>query len=141
MVVRFVAMALPSPMWHILSKFAEREARRRVIPYRHPVHECEVRLWLRGNLASLLDRVVDEQEVLIVRRRGPGGRRIASGQRLLTAPHRAERGRSTAKAETIAGLRGDVRVGAGDSLLGRNAPLCSTPSFGRICGIGERGPW
>jgi antitoxin YefM len=68
---------------------------------------------LRGNLASVLDRVIDEQETVIVRRRGardvallPASelaglletahllRSPRNARRLLAALHRAERGKT-----------------------------------------------
>ena len=80
---------------------------------------------LRENLASVLDRVVDQQEVVVVRRRGsrdvaliPASelaglietahllRSPRNARRLLTALHRAERG--TAKAATAAQLRREI---------------------------------
>jgi antitoxin YefM len=87
---------------------------------------------LRENLASVLDRVVDEQEVVIVRRKGSGDvallpaselaglmetahllRSPRNARRLLTALHRAERGKSTAKTQSLAGLRRDVQLDSG----------------------------
>jgi antitoxin YefM len=80
---------------------------------------------LRGNLASILDRVVDEQETVIVRRRGardvallPASelaglvetahllRSPRNARRLLAALHRAERGKT--KPGTTSGLRREM---------------------------------
>ena len=80
---------------------------------------------LRENLASVLDRVVDEQETVIVRRRGardvaliPAAelaglmetahllRSPRNARRLLTALQRAERGRASAGA--VAQLRREI---------------------------------
>ena len=85
---------------------------------------------LRANLASLLDRVVDQQETVIVRRRG--SRDVAlipaselaglietahllrpprNARRLLTALHRAERGKG--RPPTAAQLRREILGGTG----------------------------
>lgn len=80
---------------------------------------------LRENLASILDQVVDQQEIVIVRRRGspdvallPASelaglvetahllRSPRNARRLLAALHRAERGKT--KPGTITELRRDV---------------------------------
>jgi antitoxin YefM len=80
---------------------------------------------LRENLASVLDRVVDQQETVIVRRRGsrdvalvPAGelaglietahllRSPRNARRLLTALHRADRHK--AKPESVAALRREI---------------------------------
>jgi antitoxin YefM len=80
---------------------------------------------LRENLATVLDQVVDQQETVIVRRRGsrdvaliPAAeltglmetahllRSPRNARRLLTALHRAERGKS--KRGTIAELRREI---------------------------------
>jgi antitoxin YefM len=80
---------------------------------------------LRENLASVLDQVVDQQETVIVRRRGsrdvallPAAelaglmetahllRSPRNARRLLAALHRAERGKS--KPGTIAELRREI---------------------------------
>lgn len=80
---------------------------------------------LRENLASVLDQVVDQQETVIVRRKGsrdvallPAAelaglmetahllRSPRNARRLLTALHRAERGKS--KLSTIAELRREI---------------------------------
>jgi antitoxin YefM len=80
---------------------------------------------LRENLASVLDRVVDEQETIIVRRRGardvallPASelaglietahllRSPRNARRLLTTLERAKRGKE--KPRTVAELRRDV---------------------------------
>jgi len=85
---------------------------------------------LRANLASLLDRVVDQQETVIVRRRGsrdvalvPASelaglietahllRSPRNARRLLTALHRAERGKT--KPATAAQLRREILGGTG----------------------------
>jgi len=85
---------------------------------------------LRENLASVLDQVVDQQETVIVRRRGsrdvaliPAGelaglmetahllRSPENARRLLAALNRAERGKG--KAATIAELRRQVLGGKG----------------------------
>ena len=84
---------------------------------------------LRENLASVLDRVVDEQEKVIVRRRGardvalvPAAelaglietahllRSPRNAKRLLTALGRAER--KKAKPESVAELRREILGGA-----------------------------
>jgi len=84
---------------------------------------------LRENLASVLDRVVDEQEIVIVRRKGvrdvaliPAAelaglietahllRSPRNARRLLTALHRAERGKS--KPATVAQLRREILRGS-----------------------------
>ena len=83
---------------------------------------------LRQNLASLLDQVVDNQETVIVRRRGardvalvPASelaglvetahllRSPRNARRLLSALHRAERGR--AKATNVTELRREMLGG------------------------------
>lgn len=80
---------------------------------------------LRENLASVLDQVVDEQETVIVRRKGARDvalvpatelaglietahllRSPRNARRLLTALHRAERSKS--KPATVAELRRDI---------------------------------
>ena len=80
---------------------------------------------LRENLASILDQVVDRQETVIVRRRGsrdvalvPAGelaglmetahllRSPRNARRLMTALHRAERGKT--KPATVAELRREM---------------------------------
>jgi antitoxin YefM len=80
---------------------------------------------LRENLASILDQVVDQQETVIVRRRGardvalvPAGelaglmetahllRSPRNARRLMTALHRAERGKT--KPATVAELRREM---------------------------------
>ncbi|HEX3683948.1 MAG TPA: type II toxin-antitoxin system prevent-host-death family antitoxin [Bryobacteraceae bacterium] len=80
---------------------------------------------LRKNLASVLDRVVDQQETVIVRRKGardvalvPASelaglietahlmRSPRNARRLLTALRRAERGKQ--KPSSVAGLRRNV---------------------------------
>jgi antitoxin YefM len=80
---------------------------------------------LRENLASVLDHVVDAQEIVIVRRKGvrdvaliPAAelaglietahllRSPRNARRLLTALHRAERGKS--KPTTVAQLRREI---------------------------------
>jgi antitoxin YefM len=80
---------------------------------------------LRENLASFLDRIVDDREVVVVKRRGNRDVAIVSADelagimetahllrspknaaRLLTALRRAERGEG--KAESIASLRRSV---------------------------------
>jgi antitoxin YefM len=80
---------------------------------------------LRANLASVLDQVVDQQEPVIVRRKGSRDvalipadelaglietahllRSPQNARRLLTALRRAERG--TAKPSSVARLRRDV---------------------------------
>jgi len=80
---------------------------------------------LRQNLASVLDQVVDQQETVIVRRRGsrdvaliPASelaglvetahllRSPRNARRLLTALHRAERGKT--KPTSVARLRREV---------------------------------
>ena len=85
---------------------------------------------LRQNLASLLDRVVDQQETVIVRRRGSRDvaliaatelaglietahllRSPRNARRLLTALHRAERGK--ARHATAAELRREILGGTG----------------------------
>jgi antitoxin YefM len=84
---------------------------------------------LRENLASVLDQVVDEQETVIVRRKGardvaliPAAelaglietahllRSPRNARRLLGALRRAERGKN--KPESVAGLRREM-LGAG----------------------------
>lgn len=84
---------------------------------------------LRQNLASVLDRVVDEQETVVVRRKGardvalvPAGelaglietahllRSPRNAQRLLAALRRAQRGK--AKPASVAELRREL-LGAG----------------------------
>ena len=79
----------------------------------------------RENLASVLDRVVDDQEVVIVRRKGakdvalvPASelaglmetahllRSPANARRLLTALRRAQRGQG--RPSTVAKLRGEM---------------------------------
>lgn len=83
---------------------------------------------LRENLASVLDRVVDQQETVIVRRKGARDvallpatelaglietahllRSPRNARRLLTALHRAERGKT--KPTTIAQLRREMLGG------------------------------
>jgi antitoxin YefM len=83
---------------------------------------------LRENLASYLDEVVDDREVLIVRRRGARDVAIVpadelaglmetahllrspkNAERLLRALHRAERGEGTV--ESIESLRRSVGLG------------------------------
>jgi antitoxin YefM len=83
---------------------------------------------LRDNLASVLDKVGEDQEVVIVRRRGapdvaliPAGelaglmetahllRSPANAKRLLTALRRAERRKS--KATTVEQLRRELALG------------------------------
>jgi antitoxin YefM len=85
---------------------------------------------LRENLASVLDQVVDQQETVIVRRRGsrdvaliPASelaglietahllRSPRNARRLLTALHRAERGK--ARPVTAAQLRREILGGTG----------------------------
>jgi antitoxin YefM len=85
---------------------------------------------LRENLASVLDQVVDQQETVIVRRRGSRDvalvpadelagimetahllRSPRNARRLLTALHRAESGK--APAESIAKLRREILGGTG----------------------------
>ena len=85
---------------------------------------------LRENLATVLDQVVDQQETVIVRRRGsrdvaliPASelaglietahllRSPRNALRLLTALHRAERG--NAKPATAAQLRREILGGSG----------------------------
>jgi len=85
---------------------------------------------LRQNLASILDRVVDQQETVIVRRKGsrdvalvPAGelaglietahllRSPRNARRLLTALRRAERGK--AKPVSLAELRREMLGAAG----------------------------
>ena len=56
---------------------------------------------LREKLASYLDQVTDDREVVIVRRRSP-----KNAERLLRALHRATRGEG--KAETVEDLRRSV---------------------------------
>ncbi len=82
---------------------------------------------LRANLASFLDRVVDDQEVVIVHRRRAGDvalvpagelaglmetahllRSPANARRLMAALRRAERGRG--KAMSTAQLRREIQV-------------------------------
>jgi antitoxin YefM len=84
---------------------------------------------LRENLASILDQVVDQQEIVIVRRKGerdvalvPASelaglietahllRSPRNARRLLTALHRAGRGAS--KREPVAQLRREILGGA-----------------------------
>ncbi len=85
---------------------------------------------LRVNLSSILDQVVDDQEVVIVRRRG-GGRDVAlipadelsslmdtayllrspnNAKRLLDALRRAEKG--VGKVSTVDRLKADLGLGA-----------------------------
>jgi len=85
---------------------------------------------LRENLASVLDQVVDQQETVIVRRRGlrdvaliPAGelaglmeaahllRSPRNARRLLTALDRA--GRRRGKPESVAALRREILGGSG----------------------------
>jgi len=85
---------------------------------------------LRENLSSVLDRVFDDQEIVIVRRKGakdvalvPAGelaglletahllRSPRNSTRLLTALRRSELGRS--KHGTIEQLRREIQVGQG----------------------------
>jgi antitoxin YefM len=85
---------------------------------------------LRENLASVLDQVVDQQETVIVRRRGsrdvaliPASelaglletahllRSPRNARRLLAALHRAERGK--ARPGKVAELRREILGGAG----------------------------
>jgi antitoxin YefM len=85
---------------------------------------------LRENLASVLDRVVDQQETVIVRRRGSGDvalipatelvglmetahllRAPVNARRLLAALKRAEQGKG--KAATAAELRREILGGKG----------------------------
>jgi antitoxin YefM len=85
---------------------------------------------LRENLAAVLDQVVDQQETVIVRRRGsrdvaliPASelaglmetahllRSPRNARRLLTALHRAERGKT--KPATAAQLRREILDGTG----------------------------
>jgi antitoxin YefM len=86
---------------------------------------------LRQNLASVLDQVIDWQEIVIVRRKGmrdvallPASelaglietahllRSPRNTRRLLTALHRAERGK--AKPATVGQLRREFLSGTGD---------------------------
>ena len=85
---------------------------------------------LRGNLASVLDRVVDDQEVVIVRRRGARDvalvpatelaglmetayllRSPRNAKRLMAALNSAKRGEG--RAMTAARLRREMRLEAG----------------------------
>jgi antitoxin YefM len=85
---------------------------------------------LRENLASVLDRVISDQEIVIVRRKGskdvalvPASelaglletahllRSPRNARRLLTALRRAEVGRS--KPTTLDELRREIRIGPG----------------------------
>jgi antitoxin YefM len=85
---------------------------------------------LRENLASVLDRVFEDQEIVIVRRKGskdvalvPAGelaglletahllRSPRNARRLLTALRRAELGKS--KPRTVGQLRREIQVDAG----------------------------
>jgi antitoxin YefM len=85
---------------------------------------------LRENLSSVLDRVFDDQEIVIVRRKGakdvalvPAGelaglletahllRSPRNATRLLTALRRAELGKG--KPETVDQLRREIQVGEG----------------------------
>jgi antitoxin YefM len=87
---------------------------------------------LRENLATVLDQVVDQQETVIVRRRGsrdvaliPASelaglmetahllRSPRNARRLLTALHRAERGKT--KPATAAQLRREILGGTGST--------------------------
>ena len=87
---------------------------------------------LRENLASILDQVVDQQETVIVRRRGSRdvalipARELAglmetahllrapeNARRLLSALNRAERGRG--KSATVAELRREIPGGKAGS--------------------------
>jgi antitoxin YefM len=84
---------------------------------------------LRANLAGVLDRVVDDQEVVVVRRRGardvalvPASelaglmetahllRSPRNARRLLTALHRAERGQG--RPSSVEKLRREMGLGA-----------------------------
>jgi len=85
---------------------------------------------LRANLAGLLDRVVQDQEVVIVRRKGardvamiPAGelaglmetahllRSPRNARRLLTALRRAEAGKG--RPSSVARLRAELKLGPG----------------------------
>ena len=85
---------------------------------------------LRANLASVLDRVFEDQEIVIVRRQGskdvalvPAGelaglletahllRSPRNAQRLLTALRRAELGKT--KPRTVDQLRREIRIDPG----------------------------
>jgi antitoxin YefM len=84
---------------------------------------------LRANLASVLDRVIEEQEVVIVRRKGSGDvalvpaaelaglmetahllRSPRNARRLLAALRRAKTGKT--KPGSAAALRREIRIGS-----------------------------
>jgi antitoxin YefM len=104
--------------------------RRTEILYDRRVPEEATYTRLRENLASVLDRVVDHQETVIVRRKGsrdvalvPAAelaglietahllRSPRNARRLLAALRRAERGKLRAK--SVPALRRDILGGAG----------------------------
>ena len=64
---------------------------------------------LRENLASVLDRVFEDREIVIVRRKG--SKDVALVRRLLTALRRAELGKT--KPRTVDQLRREIHIDPG----------------------------